>query len=188
MPPGEGPGYPTTMVDPSSIAGDFLVEQEVRMVHPRGENTFRAVLQKRGNQLLLLGLAPHGGRAFLLQQTAEGTTFESYMPFELPFPPEYILHDVHRTWFLGIAGSAASDRSAERDGERIEERISPEGAVLERRFTRLDGRPEGTIVVRYGAGLATGAPITAAPPDEVTFDNGWYGYRATVRTLRWQAL
>lgn len=183
----EGPGYPTQMVDPASIAGDFVVEQEVRMTHPRGENTFRAVLQKRGGELVLLGLAPHGGRAFLLKQTAAGVEFESFMPFELPFPPEYILHDVHRTWFLGVS-TPGTDVSVERDGERVRERRDASGAIVERTFERLQGPPEGTIVVRYGAGLAPNAPVAAAPPDEVTFDNGWYGYRATIRTLRWQPL
>lgn len=183
-----GPGYPTRMVDPATLAGDFVVEQEVRMVHPRGENTFRAVLQKRGGQLVLLGLAPHGGRAFLLQQGATGTSFESFMPFELPFPPEYILHDVHRTWFLGVETIEGERASVERDGERVTEVRDASGAVLERRFVRLEGPPEGEIVVRFGAGLAKGAPMRTSPPPEVTFDNGWYGYRAHVRTLRWQAL
>ncbi|MCA9616051.1 MAG: DUF3261 domain-containing protein [Sandaracinus sp.] len=184
---GEGPGYPTRMVEPSAIEGDFLVEQEVRMTHPRGENTFRAVLQKRGGELILLGLAPHGGRAFLLKQDATGTSFESFMPFELPFPPEYILHDVHRTWFLGVAGEG-SEVSVERDGERVVERRDASGAVLERSFERLDGQPDGVLTVRFGAGLAPGAPMRAAPPDEVHFDNAWYGYRARIRTLRWQPL
>ncbi|HJL25360.1 MAG TPA: DUF3261 domain-containing protein, partial [Polyangiaceae bacterium LLY-WYZ-15_(1-7)] len=179
---GEGPGYPTEMVDPASLEGDFAMEQEVTMRHPRGEDTFRAVLQKRGGELLLLGLAPHGGRAFLLRQDAEGVSFESYMPFELPFPPEYILHDVHRTWFLGSDGA-----TVERDGERITERLEG-GRVVERSFERLDGAPDGTITVRFGEGLAAGAPLSAEPPDEVVLENGWFGYTATIRTLSWQPL
>lgn len=181
----EGPGYPTVLAAPASLDGDFAAEQEVRMTHPRGENVFRAVLQKRGDELLLLGLAPHGGRAFLLRQVGDQVSFESYMPFELPFPPEYILHDVHRTWFLGLA---PGERAAERDGEAVAEELDAEGRVVERRFVRLDGRPTGTIVVRFPGGLAPGAPLRAAPPDEVRFDNGWYGYQAVIRTLSWQAL
>lgn len=181
----EGPGYPTVLADPASLEGDFAAEQEVRMTHPRGENVFRAVLQKQGDELLLLGLAPHGGRAFLLRQRGDEVSFESYMPFELPFPPEYILHDVHRTWFLGLP---SGERSALRDGERVQEETDAEGRVVERRFERLDGRPQGTIVVRFAGGLAPGAPLRAAPPDEVVFDNGWYGYQATIRTLSWQPL
>ncbi len=175
-------GYPTTLVPPSRIEGDFLVEQEVSMTHPRGENTFRAVLQKQGARLILLGLAPHGGRAFLLEQTDDGVRFESYMPFELPFPPEYMLHDIHRAWFM-----EAPEGVVERDGERLEERREG-GRVVERTYRRLDGRPPGTITVRYEGGLAPGAPRTAAPPARIVLNNGWFGYRATIRTLRWQPL
>ncbi len=180
--PQDGPGYPTAMVDPATIDADFALEQEVRMEHPRGEHSFRAVLQKRGGELLLLGLAPHGGRAFLLRQNADGVSFESYMPLELPFPPEYMLHDVHRTWFLSSGGA-----TIERDGERIVERVE-NGRVMERGFERLDGQPEGRITIRYEGGLAPGAPLHTAPPDEVVFENGWYGYRATIRTLSWQPI
>lgn len=179
---GEVPDYPTTLVPPSELEGDFLMEQEVAMTHPQGANEFRAVLQKQGPRLILLGLAPHGGRAFLLEQTDEGVRFESYMPFELPFPPEYILHDIHRAWFITAPGGVT-----ERDGERIEERKQG-SRVLERSYRRLDGSPAGEITVHYEGGLAPGAPLTAAPPETVVLDNGWFGYRATIRTLRWQPL
>lgn len=75
----------------------------------------------------------------------------------------------------------------ERDGERVREHVGPSG-VTERRFERLDGAPAGAIVVRYGEGLAAGAPHTARPPDETTFENGWFGYTGRVRTLSWEAL
>jgi hypothetical protein len=167
-----------------------MMEQEVTMTHAEGQNTFRAILQKRGDELLLLGLAPHGGRAFVLTQRGVDVTFESFMPEELPFPPRYILHDIHRTWFQG-AGSAAPDadgwREVQREGERVRERVGPEG-VLERHFERLDGAPAGSIVVRYGAGLAEGAPSAVRPPDVTTFENGWFGYTGSVRTLSWEAL
>lgn len=182
--------YPTVLQPPASLGADFMMEQEVTMTHAEGQNTFRAILQKRGDELVLLGLAPHGGRAFVLTQRGDEITFESFMPEELPFPPRYILHDIHRTWFQS-AGDAAPDaegfREVERDGERIREHVGPAG-VTERQFTRLDGAPAGAITVRYGDGLAEGAPHTARPPDETTFENGWFGYTGRVRTLSWEAL
>ena len=42
--------------------------------------------------------------------------------------------------------------------------------------------------MRYGEGLAPGAPVTAAPPETITIDNGWFGYSATITTRNWQAL
>ena len=134
--------YPTVLAAPSALGPDFMMEQEVTMTHAQGAHTFRAILQKRGDELLLLGLAPHGGRAFVLTQRGEhDITFESFMPEELPFPPRYILHDIHRTWFQG-AGSAAPDadgwREVERDGERVREHVGPEG-ITERTFERIPG-------------------------------------------------
>lgn len=181
--PPEGPGYPTVMRAPAELGGDFLMEQEVTMTHPRGEHSFRAVLQKQGDELILLGLAGHGGRAFLLKQTPEGVSFERFIPIEFPFPPEYIFHDVHRTWFTDAAIG-----TVEQDGERIVTEGDGSGAITRRTFERLDGAPEGTLEVRYEGTLQPGAPVAAAPPDRAVLINGWFGYRAEVRTLRWQPL
>ena len=105
----EGPGYPTVLTPPSELGADFAMQQQVTMRHARGENSFSAVLQKQGDTLTLLALGPHGGRAFSLVQRGQEVEFESYVDIELPFPPEYILHDVHRTWF-------ARTQQAEADG------------------------------------------------------------------------
>ena len=184
-PPDEGgelEPYPTVLAPPSSLGGDFAMEQVVTMRHQQGENTFRAVLQKQGDELVLLGLAPHGGRAFVLTQRGTEVTFESFMPRELPFPPEYIFHDIHRAWFKDAPGLGG-----ELEGERVTERAEG-GRVVERRYERLDGRPEGAIVVSYGDGLAPGAPVTAAPPPTIELVNGWFGYSATIESSNWQAL
>ncbi len=187
--------YPTVIQSPEALGPDFVMEQEVTMIHAEGQNSFRAVLQKRGDELVLLGLAPHGGRAFVLTQRGQEVTFESFMPEELPFPPRYILYDIHRTWFSGVdrAQGAASEvdsegwREVERDGERVREHVGPAG-VTERRFSRLNGEPAGEIIVSYGEGLPLGAPHQARPPAETTFDNQWFGYQGIVRTLSWEAL
>jgi hypothetical protein len=181
-PQGSPEPYPTELASPSTFGADFAMEQEVTMRHQRGENTFRAVLQKQGDELILLGLGPHGGRAFVLTQRGQEIEFESFMPRELPFPPAYILHDIHRAWFKDAPGE-----EAEMDGERVTETVV-DGRVTERRYERLDGQPEGAIVVRYEGGLAPGAPVTAAPPETVVLDNGWFGYQAIIRSRNWQEL
>ena len=180
---GEVEPYPTVLAPPSTFGGDFAMEQDVTMTHAEGENTFRAVLQKQGNELVLVGLAPHGGRAFVLTQRGTEVTFENFMPRELPFPAEYILHDIHRAWFKDAPGEGG-----EMEGERVTEQVA-DGRVTERRYERLDGQPEGAIVVTYeGPGMAPGAPITEAPPERVVLDNQWFGYRATIETRNWQRL
>ena len=181
--------YPTRLRAPSEIAGDFSFEHEVTIGFGEEEHSFRAVLQKGGNEIVLLVLGPHGGRGFMLRQEGTRVEFENYLPVELPFPPEFILYDVHRCWFVepnppeGESGTT----TVERDGERITERWEA-GRLHERRFERVDGRPEGTIVVRYHDGLDRSAPHAAEPPASVELDNGWFGYRTQVRTLSWQAL
>jgi len=172
--------YPTELVPPALLAGDFAAEQEVTMTHPRGTNTFRSVLQKQGDRIVLLALGPHGGRAFAITQVGEEISYESWMPDsqQLPFPPRFILHDVQRTWFLPPQDTASETRAEVRE----------DGQVVERRYARRDGQPEGEIVVTYEGGMDPEAPLRAAPPDVVRFDNGWYGYTATIRTLSWQPL
>ena len=186
--------YATPLVDPSEIGGDFMMEQEVRMTHPRGEHTFRSVLQKAGDELILLGLAPHGGRAFVLRQVGQEVSFESFMPEELPFPARFMLHDIHRTWFLGsgvldaVDGIPDGEQTQTLDTETITERWS-DGQLMSRTYAREREGETQEIVVSYGErGLEPGAPSTAGPPAEVRFDNGWFGYEARIRTLSWQRL
>ena len=174
--------YPTTLAVPSSWPADFAMEQDVTMHHAQGQEHFRAILQKQGATLTLVGLAPHGGRAFVLTQEGQEVTFESFMPRELPFPPRYILQDIHRAWFISAGGGVV-----EQDGERMEERLQG-GKVVERTYRRLDGQPEGTISVRYEGGMEPGAPLTAAPPSRVVMENGWFGYRAVIESRNWQPL
>lgn len=168
---------------PSELGPGFVMEQQVTMEHPEGEHTFRAVLEKTGDKLTLLGLAPHGGRAFVLVQQGREISFESFMPRELPFPPEYMMHDVHRAWFLG---EQEQDLLAQK-GERVSSERE-DGEVVLRRFERVDGRTDRAIEIRYEGGLDPEAPSRAAPPDVTVLDNGWYGYRATLRTLSWRPL
>lgn len=185
--------YPTALTDPAQLAGDFLFEQEITLeFHDRDGEThqrsFRAVLQKRGAELLLLGLAPHGGRGFTLSQRGQQIDFTAHVELELPFPARYILHDVHRVWFQPmLTPDADGVARAERHGEDIIERFEA-GRLVERRFERVDSEPSGAIVVRFDGGLAAGAPLAAAPPSTVTLDNPWFGYTLRARTLSWRAL
>jgi hypothetical protein len=182
LPPGAF-DYDTPLVEPVDIDGDFAMEQRVTFRHPRGEDSFRAVLQKQGNRLILVGLAPHGGRAFVLTQRGRELEFESFMPRELPFAPKYMMYDVHRVWFLG-----SSERETLRDnGERLAVRRH-DGRVVEKRFERVSGTPEGAIVVRFPTGVTPAVPARAKPPERVRLENGWYGYEAIIETLSWQRL
>jgi hypothetical protein len=181
---GEGPGYPTHVSTPSSVPGNWALDQEVTITHAEGENSFRAVLQKQGDQLTMVALGPHGGRAFQLTQTGTEFEWETFVPIELPFPPEYMLYDVHRT--LLSPNQPPVDGSTELVFERYDERVTErwrDSKLYERIYERLDGSPSGTLVARYPDGLDPNAPAETSPPPVVTFENGWHGYVVTIRTL-----
>lgn len=127
-----------TLHAPSHFAAELTIDQQVTAEHVGGSETFRAVLEKRGDRLVMVGLGPHGGRAFVLTQEGERVSFESQMPRELPFPPEFMLMDIHRTWLMGLpreGGGPLSDGRHEDflEGENVAE-IWSGGRLMERHF------------------------------------------------------
>jgi hypothetical protein len=140
---------------------------------------FSAVLQSDAGVLSLLALTPYGSRAFLLQQRGKALAFTRYVDRDLPFPPRFIMLDVHRTLFLGLPGAPLpdGDHTAVQHGERIAERWRG-GRLLERTFERVDGRPAGRIRIAYQGGMRP--PL---PPARMDLDNGWFGYQLAIHTL-----
>lgn len=173
-----------TLVSTDAIPGAFLMRQRVEAHHPGREVSFDAVLQKQGDTLTLLGLTPFGTRAFVLQQRGTEVSFTSHMPGELPFPPRYMLLDIHRTFFIGLGDAPAADgeRRGLRDGEEIRE-VWRAGRLMEKHFRRIDGDPAGTLDVRYEGGMRG-----REPPRTIEFRNGWFGYALTITTLAYQTL
>jgi hypothetical protein len=185
-PPPEYPGAlaaPSELRSPAGLGEAFALEQRVRSEYPTGAQEFRAVLQKRGDALILVGFGPHGGRGFVLQQNGAEVAFESHLPRELPFPPRFMLQDVHRAWFRGLEGPRPDgEHRGVIDGEEVVERWAG-GRLRERTFRRLDGAPAGVIRVTYEGGLGG-----EGPPERVVLDNGWFGYRLVLTTLSHQTI
>lgn len=176
--------YPGTLVHPSTIAGDFLARQEVRGHYGEKRIRFRSILQKRGDTLTLLGMTPFGTRAFLLQQEGTEVTFTRYVDQKFPFPPKYILFDIHRALFIGIAPDRLADgeHAAHRDGEEIRERWR-DGRLLERTFRRDSGQPPGLIRITYEDWTLFGVP-----PRKIMFRNDWFGYELAITTHSYEPL
>ena len=179
--------YPGPLRAPSAYPTELAIDQTVTAIHPQGSDSFRAVIEKRGDTLIMVGLGPHGGRAFVLTQEGDEIRFESQLPRELPFPARYMLLDVHRAWLLGLAGAPLADgeHRAELEGEEIVETWA-DGRMIERTFRRLDGEPPGLVRITYEGGLSP--DLSADPPSRVELDNGWFGYRLVLEGISRRAL
>ena len=154
--------------------------------HGSRSRGFEGVLQHRGDELLLMALTPFGSKAFVLRQQGVDVEYTPHAVREqdLPFPPEYILLDVHRTLFIGIPGAPLPDgvHTHDRAGERITEHWS-EGRLMRRQFRRLSGGPEGVIQITYRGGMVPGGV-----PPTIEVENGWFGYGLAIETLEFRPL
>jgi hypothetical protein len=167
------PPYEFPLKPPSAYTKNFVDRQTISATYGTHHVSFDAVLQKRGDEITLLGLTPFGTRAFALRQIGTDVTFESFVPQTLPFPPKYILIDVHRAFFDGIddSGSAPTDGAyeARKNGEIITETWK-NGRIVKRDFRRVDGIPKGDIVITYDG-------------DRTHFQNEWFGYTLDITTV-----
>lgn len=157
----------------------FMARQRVTAHHGDRTEGFEGVLQLAEGKLLLVGLTPFGTKAFVLEQRDLDVQLQMPMPIELPFPPRYILLDVHRTLFMGLPDPPYPDGEHEdtRAGERIVE-VWKGGQLLERRFERLDESPAGAIRITYPEGMRP-----RAIPPRAELHNPWFGYWLEVDTL-----
>ena len=160
-----------------------MARQRVIAQHNGKRSSFEAVLQSDGDTLVLLALTPMGTKAFSLTQEGTQVEYTPYVDERLPFPPRYVLIDVHRTFFLGFPQSPRADgRHKVRLGAETIHEEWRDGRLQRRSFRRRCG-PKGTIEVRYVGGMAIDQP-----PPVVNFRNEWFGYELTIETLAHQWL
>src|SRR5215475_1050695 len=177
------PECPGELVASGAIAGEFLLRQRWSVERGGESFTLEVVAQKRGDELVLVGLHPLGAKLFTLRQRGLATSVEAAPSPALAVPPEDVPRDLHRARFLAVAGGGADGTFAEeRDGSEIRERREG-GRVRERSFRRLAADPPGLVTLRFEA-PAAGEEGSA----RVEIDNGWCGYRASITTLSEQAL
>jgi hypothetical protein len=172
------------LVATQEIAGDFLARQVLRFRFGEAQGTLEAVLQKHCDELTVVGLTPLGTPAFAIHQRGLEVRVESSLPGPWPFSPRRVLLDVHRIYFLPLAGRAPADgvHRARRGSETVSEHWAA-GRLLERSFESATGNPPGRIVVTYPGGAARGAATR-----EVHLANERHGYEIDVTTLSWKAL
>lgn len=177
--------YPGEFASGAELTGkrDFMTRQA--LVGRYGEREFHGevVVQKVGDKVTLIGVTPFGTKAFVVQQDAGGVKGQEIIKGTLPFPPEFMLLDVHRSLFIKLAeGTGDGKRVGERGGEALTETWQG-GRLLKRTYKRLDRRPKGTITVEYVGGM-----VGDEPPKVMRLDNGWFGYSVEITTVSWLAL
>jgi len=174
--------YPGTLQPPASLPVEAVWQQRVTASwqapgQPAQERGFDAAVQRLGDKLTVVGLSPMGSVGFSIEQAPDDIQVTNNIPEQMVIPPRFILLDVQRTFFPWFSEpSTDGARERQRDGEQIDERWR-DGRLVERTFTRLDGKRPGAIRITY----EWGNPAWAVPTRAV-LDNGWFGYRLTIDT------
>jgi len=191
----EPPGSRASFADegelwpPARLAHDVMLEQHLvaRWDGPDGpgEERFDAVVQKRGDELVVVGLSPLGQVGFTIRWDGTDVDFANPSERALPFPPRLILLDVQRVfypWLDGPPPEGDCERRGAGAGERVVETWTA-GRLTERRFVRLDEPERGAILVRYdwdGGDEWGDAEREHAP--RATLSNGRHGYELAIET------
>lgn len=183
--PAAPPPYPGEGVAVADITWNALLRQRIVARHGDRIESFEAVLQVHAETLRLLILTPFHSRALLIEQVGKAVSVQRFINFELPFPPHYILLDVHRVFFIAPATEPRPDgiHAFERLGEAIVDTWHA-GRLRQRSYQRRDARPAGRILVDYGDGWAPGAP----PPPRIRLTSEWWGYALDIETVEYTPL
>ena len=183
-PPPHPPVAPPTAAElppPDAIPGQFAVRQKLTATSPKGGGSFEAVLQKTPGTLTLVGLTPYGSRAFLLTQTKGDVQFTKYVPRDLPFPPTFMLLDIHRVLGQWLGPPLASgERSGQVGDETVHERWQG-GKLIERTFVSARSTPPGQITISY-AGYGAASSFAG----HITLQNARLDYRIAIDTVPFQ--
>ena len=173
------PPEPPALVSTLEIPGDFVLRQQVAFRTGERSGSFEAVVQKHCDELVVVGLTPFGSRAFSILQRGTEVDVETHAPGAWPFPPEYILLDIHRAYLVPLPEVPPSDavREARYGAERLTERWES-GRLQERRFRSAEGGVSPAVVIRYVGGETHEHTVR-----EIRIENGEFGYELVVRTL-----
>lgn len=164
---------------------DFIWQQHVTAKWNGRCESFDAVLQKKGDELLLMGLSPMGMPGFVLKWGPAGLRFQNRTSHRLPFGPAYIMADIQRAYFPWLPPPRA-DFDGTRRGRHEDLAITEvyhRGRLASRSFRRADRSAEGVVAITYrnwGDGHDA--------PRHVVLSNGWFGYRLEIETVSQQRL
>jgi hypothetical protein len=102
---GECPGpLPST----AELEGDFVLQERVRVRGGEVDTGLTAIVEKRGDTLVLVALTSMGAKAFSLEQVGQQVRVTEHMGRWNPVPPGNLLRDLHQ---LRLAAGAGDERS-----------------------------------------------------------------------------
>jgi hypothetical protein len=181
---------PLRLLPVSALDESFIWEQRVTASWKRagagkqpssGSAGFDAVLQRRGDQLLLVGLSPMKTPGFIVTYQNGRVSFKNNSKRRLPFSPRYMIADVQLAFFPWLGPQNQAGFTGKRSGVRgrllIEEHYK-KGRLSRRVFRRRDAPGLGQVVVEY-----SGWQAGQSAPRKTVLRSGWYGYRLTIETL-----
>lgn len=173
-PPDAGPMLPADAW-PTAV----LLRQRVSATWTGGTRGFDVALQRRGDALLLIGLAPFGPPGFVIRHGPGGVEVENNTGEALPFDPRYMLADVQKAFYPWLPPPPAGEGVVRGEvlGLVVEARYT-DGRLAERRFAG----PGRAIRVRYGAESIDGYAR------EVELTHERLGYTLRIETVAVQPL
>jgi len=179
-PPAAVPAPPVAL---RSLAADarppFVLEQRLHGRYGERDIDAHVVLQWHEGVLRLVGLAPFGARAFVVEQRGADVRVENSLGRALPFDPRHVLVDIQRVLFEGFTTAQPDGLHELRDGDMlIRERWQGE-RVIERRFVPPAGK---------GVLVSFSAPPAPVVSPHVRLVNEALGYQLEIETLTQQWL
>jgi hypothetical protein len=161
------------------VPGDFLLRQHVEFRAGERSGSFEAVVQKRCDELVVIGFTPFGTRAFSIRQRGTEVRAEVHAPGSWPFPPEYILLDIHRAYLVPLPAQPppGGHRETRHGAEYVHEEWAS-GRLTKRSFLAADDGQGRPVVVSYG-----GEETRNGVGGKVRIENDALGYELEVSTL-----
>ena len=168
------PDCPGELVATEELPGEFLWRESVRVRGPGVDAALELAVQRRGQELALVGLSPLGARLFSVTQRGLTTAVDAPVARALEGPPLNLLRDLHRVRFL----SAGEPPPGQETSTRVvgETRIQEEwrdGRLVLRRLESAGARGGEVVELRFEPGTA------GAGNPRVELHNRACGYEAT---------
>jgi hypothetical protein len=168
---------PGPLVPTQEIEGDFAIQQRWRVIAGEIDFPLQGLLEKRGDELVLIGLNAFGAKLFTLVQRGTDVEVQAAPPAILPVPPLNLLRDLHRMLFL------AAEAPPTGNGEVT--RLRPPDRIFE---SWRDGQLQRRDFLRdRGASVRLEFSGEAKRP-HVRLTNPGCGYRIEIDTISEQPL